>query len=118
MSEDRRKFLRFNIALSVEFKPLEAAGSYVSGMVKDFSREGLSFISQYLNDAPKGTLELRVQHPRKDSFVPILGDVVWNKRNGDEDIAGIKFKVINAESKGEILNNAYDIWVEELSKKT
>ena len=80
-------------------------------------REGLSFISQYVDNTPQGTMELRLQHPHKDSFIPVLGDVVWSRQDGDKNIAGIKFKVINAESKGEILDNAYDMWRQELEKK-
>lgn len=108
MLHDKRKFIRFKTYLNLELKPQKEATDYLFGITRNFSQEGLSFVSENFSFEPKKTIELKVKHPQKDSFVSVLGDVVWKKHVRDRCLAGIKIRDMDKEVKSEILNYAHD----------
>jgi hypothetical protein len=108
---ERRRFKRFDVPLEVQFKLFENPSEYLSGITKNFSREGLCFESPDIDPELFKPVELKVKLPNRDTFTDVLGDIVWKEMNGNSCIAGIKFRVIEKECKSEILDYAYDLWV-------
>jgi hypothetical protein len=103
MEYHKRKFMRFDIPLNIEFKPTKEATEYSWGVTRNFSYEGLSLESENFDLKPKENLELRLKFPQSDMFVFLLGDVVWKRQSGRQCLAGIKLREIDKETKSEIL---------------
>ena len=106
MLERRRKFPRFNFAVDVEFR---ANGDSFSGMTKNVSRDGISFISQGCSVDVGTPLQFQIKNPQEDATIEACADIAWGKKMGDECHFGILFKDINTIDKCEILELAYAI---------
>jgi c-di-GMP-binding flagellar brake protein YcgR len=111
---ERRKFIRFDIPLNVELMLLGDTSGYTMGVTRNFSREGLALVSQNFDLKPKETIHLRLNLPEKDTFVPVWGDIMWKKQLETKCWAGIKFREMDKETKSEILDYAYSLWVEKM----
>jgi len=114
MFGERRKFIRFDISLNVEFKPVKGSAEYSLGVTRNFSREGLSFVSQDLDLKSEETIELRLTPPEKDTSISLLADIIWKKQVKNKWWSGVKFKKIDTEVKSEILDYAYNLWLEKI----
>ena len=114
MLDRRRKFPRFNFAVDVEFN---ASGVVFSGMTKNVSREGISFILQSCSVDAGTPLQFQIQNPhqRKDT-IEACGDIDWKRQMGDEWHLGLRFKFINKAYKSDILDVAYDNWLSDIRK--
>lgn len=113
MESERRKFMRFDVSLEVAFKASKNAGEYFNGITKNFSRSGLCFESPAVGFAMKAPMELELKLPYNDSFIPVSGNVAWKEQCEDKCLIGIEFTEINKEAKSQILDYAYDRWVEK-----
>ncbi len=113
MESERRKFMRFDVSLEVAFKASKNAGEDISGITKNFSRSGLCFESPAVGLAKKASMELELKLPYNDSFIPVSGNVAWKEQYEDKCLIGIEFTEINKEAKSQILDYAYDRWVEK-----
>lgn len=113
MLSERRKFMRFDILLDVAFRASANAVDYVSGVTKNFSRSGLCFESPAVSLALKASMELELKLPYNDTYIPVSGNVAWKEELKDKCLIGIEFTEINKESKSQILDYAYDRWVEK-----
>ncbi len=107
MYQNKRKFKRYDISLNVQFKPSKVAKEYVNGIIRNFSFEGFTFVSQTFDFETKETIELEIMHPWKDKVVPVSGVIIWKRQADDLCLAGIKLKEMDEETKGEILDCAY-----------
>ena len=114
---ERRKFMRFDIPLNVEFKQSTATSDYCSGTTINFSRHGFCFES----DAPPlekaSDVELRVQVPGKEVFVPVTGHIVWTQTLNNKFLAGVQIRDMNREAKSDILEYCYDTWLDTVRKR-
>ena len=109
MLEDiRRKFLMFNFAVDLEFR---ANGDSFTGMTKNVSRDGLSFISQSCSVDIGTPLQFQMQNPQGEDTIEAYGDIAWKRQVGDECHLGLRFKDINKIDKSDILDVAYDNWL-------
>ncbi len=106
---NNRKFLRFNVALQVEARGENKESA--SGMVMDFSRQGARVAFEKFDFEPESSVELKIQRPEKEIFVPAIGKVMWKKFIAGRWEAGIKLVDFSPEVKIEILERAYDAWV-------
>jgi hypothetical protein len=113
MLERERKFPRFNFATDVEFN---ASGVPFSGMTKDVSREGISFISQSCSVDVGTPLQFQMQNPQGEATIEACGDIAWKRQMGDEWHLGLRFKDINEIDKSDILDVAYDNWLSVMRK--
>jgi hypothetical protein len=112
MSIERRKFIRFEVPLDVTFKHADSA-HYSSGITKNFSRYGCCIESVRTDLLLNDNLELQVKHPHKDILVPVSGIIVWKQQLSDDKcLLGVDILDMNKEAKSEILDFAYDIWLE------
>ena len=104
MLDKKRRFPRSNFVEDVQFN---ASGVQFSGITKDVSREGISFISQSCN-VPVGTpLQFQMQDPQEESTIDACGDIAWKRQIGGECHLGLRFKFINKVDKSDILDVAY-----------
>jgi hypothetical protein len=113
MLERRRKFPRFNFAVDVEFR---ANGDSFSGITKNVSRDGISFISQSCSVDIGTPLQFQMQTPQEEATVEACTDIAWKKQMGDECHLGIRFKDIHKVDKSDLLNVAYDNWLSGIRK--
>ena len=113
MSIERRKFIRFEVPLDVTFKHLDDSTHYSFGITKNFSRYGCCIESVRTDLSLNDNMELQVKHPHKDIFVRAAGIIVWKQQLGDDKcLLGVDIHDMNKEAKSEILDFAYDIWLE------
>ena len=96
---------RFNLAVDVKFW---AEDVLFSGMTKNVSLYGISFISQSCSVDVGSPLQFQIQNPKRESTIEACGDIAWKRQMGDEWHLGLRFKDINTVAKCEILDVAYD----------
>ena len=102
MLDRRRKFLRFNFAVDVEFN---ASGVAFSGMTENVSRDGISFILQSCSVDAGSALQFQMQNPhQREDTIEACGDITWKRQVGDEWHLGLRFKFINKVDKSDILD--------------
>lgn len=114
MNEDRRKFIRYDIPLDVEFRTFDTSAEYSSGITTNFSRSGLCFTSSDISPKLREVIDLKVKLPMSDLFTSAVGDIVWKEESGDKCFYGIKLMVMDADAKGAILDNAYNRWLDKM----
>jgi c-di-GMP-binding flagellar brake protein YcgR len=114
---ERRKFMRFDIPLNIEFRQAAAASNYYSGTTINFSRHGFCFESDGPVLQPFSAVELRVQIPGKEIFVPITAHIVWTQNIDNRFMAGVLIREMNREAKSDILEYCYDTWLETVRKR-
>lgn len=109
MISERRRFRRFDVSLDVVF---DATSSAVTGITKNVSRSGICFESTAFDRPLNERMELRVKLPGQDTFVSLSGNVAWTKQVADRYQVGLEFQEIDKAAKVEILDYAYDRWLE------
>ena len=114
--DGKREFLRFDVPISVEFKLQGSTeDKYLLGELKDFSRKGLSFVSQRFDAKSSQDLELKLKLPGKDVIVSCRGEIAWKKDVENNVVVGMRIKDMDAAEKGEVLEYVYNKWVERIS---
>ncbi len=112
MLNERRKFRRFDVSLDVAFKISKTSKESFTGVTRNFSRRGFCFESDAFAFALESPVELRVKLPDQDAFIPVSGNVAWKERVNDKCWIGIEMTEMDKEVKSQILDYAYDQWVE------
>ena len=115
MVSERRRYKRFDVPLDVQFRLSENPSEYLSGVTKNISREGLCFETPDIDPDLFQTVELKLKLPNENRYAQIWGDLMWKEQLQNNCLAGIKFRVIEKALKSEILDYAYDLWVEKKS---
>ena len=114
MLDRKRKFPRFNFAADVEFN---ASGVPFSGITKNVSRDGISFILQSCSVDAGSPLQFQIQNPyQREDTIEGCGDITWKRKMDDEWHLGLGFKFINKVDKSDILDVAYDNWLSGMRK--
>lgn len=116
MSEDRRKYMRFNVPLKAEIDLRSQVGAFKEGLTWDFSREGLRLMIKGAELLSEADISLNVFVPSLDKAIPIKAKVVWNKIKGEDWEIGLKLDDIKNEDKAAILDYVYDKWREDKKK--
>ena len=114
MVDDRRKFIRYDIPLEVEFKTIDSVSDYFLGITNNFSRSGLCFISNSKASQLRDAIDLRIKLPDSNRNISVLGDIVWKNEMEDKGMYGIKLMAMEAEAKSIILENAYNRWIDKM----
>ncbi len=117
--KERRKFLRFPVALK---------GEYTSGrnnreacVLSNISREGAG-MRLHVTEKIDGLsdIQLHIGIPTRRTPVQASAKLLWIKEvqedSGLDFIAGIHFKGINEEDKWSLLDYAYDDWYSRETK--
>ncbi len=118
MDHERRRFKRFDVSLEVSVMPSTYNKELFAGEVKNFSRKGLCFESPDITPALNDPMELKVRMPAGDSYVPVTACVAWKQQLDNRCLVGVEFKEIDKEAKIQILDYAYDLWLEKNRKIT
>lgn len=113
MNDNRRQFVRFDMPMGVEFHVQGETSNYF-GVIKDFSREGLSLVAHNISFGQNSALELKLQLPDSHESVNALGDVVWAQEINGQWNVGVKLREIDRGIKMDILSRAYDSWIHRL----
>ena len=114
---ERRKFMRFDVPLSLKFKSMDAVSGSSAGTTINFSRHGFCFESPGPVLTSSSTVEFELKIPGKDLFVPIRGYVVWSFTKDSKFMAGVQIREMNREAKSDILEYCYDTWLETVRKR-
>lgn len=114
MLQENRKFIRFDIHLNLELSPNGPKGGHLVGITRNFSRDGFSFVSEYFDYDASKTIEFKMEHPQSENYVSVLGNIVWRRQVRDRCLAGIRIVGMEEEVKSEILDYAYDRWIESM----
>jgi hypothetical protein len=101
MLDRKRKFPRFNFEEDVEFN---ASGVPFSGMTKNVSRDGISFVLQSCSVDSGSPLQFQMHNPQGKDTIEGCGDIVWKRKMDDEWHFGLRFQFINNVDKSDILN--------------
>jgi len=109
---ERRKFIRFNIPLNMEFSSANKPDSYSSGTTINFSREGFCFATKNTDLSLLDMLDMKIKHPQTEEFIEAHGQIVWKTSANDQILAGIKLNEIDKGAKATILDHAYNIWLD------
>jgi len=108
---EKRKFMRFIAPLKVEAINEDKPGNV--GLMKDFSREGLSVIFDDFESKSKPYLGLKIQKPGEDKLVFAIGEVIWKKQVEEKWEVGLRLREIPADAKAEILEYGYLKWLRD-----
>jgi hypothetical protein len=114
LSKDRRRFIRYDIPLDIEFKLIDDTSEYASGVTTNFSRSGICFETSHNTDHLNKAFDLRIGIPDSDNFSSAVGDIVWKQDLDDKFLYGIKLLAMETDAKSTILENAYNIWLDKM----
>lgn len=103
---ERRKYLRFNAPVEMEFKTLTLNPIFGKALAKDLSREGIRFGLK--GEVPIGTpVELRLSVPGDNLPVFATGKVAW----ADGLDAGVRLTKISNDDRARVLEYVYREWL-------
>ena len=103
---ERRKYLRFNTPLEMEFKTLTLNPIFGKALAKDLSREGVRFGLK--GPVSIGTsVELRLNVPGDNLPVFATGKVAW----ADGLDAGVRLTKISSDDRARVLEYVYREWL-------
>lgn len=108
---ERRKYLRFNAPLDLEYRTLTLNPIFGKALAKDLSREGLRFgLKQEL---PIGTaVELCLNVPGDNLPVFASGKVAW----ADGLDTGVKLTKISHGDRARVLEYVYKAWLKDAGR--
>ena len=114
MNMNNRKYIRYHLPLKVEAKSEDDQSA--KGIVKDFSRNGLRILFDSFDFLPPSILNLKIQRPGKEIFVPAIGEVTWKTFTSSGWEVGVRLRDFSPQVKAEILEHAYRAWLSQRSK--
>lgn len=109
---ERRRFIRFEAPVSVEYRTLTLNPIFGKSLAKDLSREGMRLGLKH--DLPAGTpLEISLNVPGDNLPVFAAGKVAW----ADGLDAGLKLTKIAARDRERVLEYVYKVWLRKNAGK-
>ncbi|MGD0781639.1 MAG: PilZ domain-containing protein [Candidatus Aminicenantales bacterium] len=115
MSEEKRKFLRFEVIVPVDLVEIEGiSGEDAEAILDNVSREGLRLILDMRSPFGTGAeVNFTVHNAEKHQSFAVAGQVVWSKPKGDKFELGLKIKSIEKSAKADLLEMGYSRWKDE-----
>ena len=119
MSDDKRKYLRFECLVPVEDIKFEGGDAPAKDAALDnVSRDGLRIILDLdFSLSPGHDVDFDVEIPDKKVDSKVSGEVMWTRAKGKKLEVGIKIKNISKATKSELLGIGYDRWREKRKKE-
>ncbi len=109
---ERRRHIRFNTAMEMEYKTLTLNPIFGKALAKDLSKEGVRL--DLKQDIPTGTmLEISLSVPGDNLPVFATGKVAW----ADGLEAGLKLTKISTSDRARILEFIYSEWLKTNKKQ-
>jgi hypothetical protein len=72
--------------------------------IRNFSREGLKLIINFVSLKPGLDMEFELYIPEKQLSISLSGEIVWSKGGENRMEVGLKTKEMDEEAKNEILS--------------
>lgn len=119
MSEDNRKYLRFECLVPVENIKFEEGDAPTKAAALDnVSRDGLHIILDLdFSLSPGHDVDFDVEIPDKKVDSKVSGEVIWTRPKGKKLEVGIRIKNMNKVTKSELLELGYIRWQEKRRKE-
>ena len=108
---ERRRFIRFNTPMELEYKSLTLNPIFGKSLAKDLSREGMRVAVKH-PIAVGTTLELSLSVPGDNLPVFATGKVAW----ADGLEAGLKLTKISQKDRARVLEHVYREWLKKTKK--
>ncbi|MBU4254979.1 MAG: PilZ domain-containing protein [Acidobacteria bacterium] len=110
MSEDKRKYLRFDCTLPAEIINLEPGQELFKGAkIDDFSREGIKIILEF-DVHPDTELDLNFRLPDSEKNVPVKAKVIWSRAKDSHIELGLRIEKMDADAKSDLFDYLYSQW--------
>ena len=110
-NEERRRFMRFNAPLDLEYRTLTLNPIFGKALARDLSREGVRLGLK--QDIPAGTpIEICMNVPGDNLPVFASGKVAW----ADGLEAGVKLTKISQSDRTRVLEYVYREWLKSAKK--
>ena len=110
MENERRRYIRFPVSLKVEAYEENYIKS--TGVVQDFSRDGLSAVFDDCDFEVNSYITIGIQRPSKESIFHAIVKVMWKREVDDKCKIGAKLNNFSSHIKSEILEHGYNYWIE------
>ena len=95
MSEEKRFSVRHETLLDAEIITSKVPCRYIPGVIRNYSHDGLNFISEDFNPEPKEVLELKIKHSVQDAHSHAVGEIIWYQHVNTRCYVGLKIKEID-----------------------
>jgi hypothetical protein len=103
---ERRRFMRFNAPMDVEYRTLTLNPIFGKTLAKDLSRDGIRVHMK--QNVPIGTtVEMQLAIPGDNLPVFATGKVAW----ADGIDAGVKITKIDQKDRARVLEHVYQQWL-------
>jgi len=95
MSEEKRSSVRHEVILEAEIKTSKIPYRYFPGIIRNYSHDGLNFISEDFNPEREEILELKIRGSVQDTYNHAIGEIVWYQHVNTRCYVGLKIKRID-----------------------
>jgi hypothetical protein len=118
MTEEKRKYLRFECLVPVELVEVDENGQPGnSAIIDNISREGVRVVLDAETDFGIGKdLQFKIHSSESRKTCSLKGEIVWIKPRGDKIEIGLKIKDLENCTKSELLDMGYDRWRKDQAK--
>jgi hypothetical protein len=112
MTEEKRKFLRFECLVPVELVEVEASDeASAAAVIKNVSRDGIRIVLDLGSDLQPGTdLQFKISSPEPGQSCSLQGEVIWTKAKSGKVEVGLKIKHLDECAKAGLLEIGYEQW--------
>lgn len=117
---EKRRFVRFNIALKVLYVIRKEPREEKTGITKDISAGGLELLTKE-KMTPGSKMEIVIYIPEALNPVHLNGTIVWSKETGGDEKSsystGVEFGKIEEDNKSTFLRFLCNLMYKRLGKK-
>ena len=115
---EKRRFVRFEIPLTVMFRESGARGNYFQAVASNFSREGLCLIASEFPFETSSMVDVKMDVPERETSLNISGEVMWRCSADDRWQAGLRFREVDRAGKMDVLEYAYNTWLMKMRSRS
>ncbi len=108
--------MRFHFPLNMEFISLKkASDEYCFGKSRDFSHNGLSFVSKDFDCLCEtdNLIMIKFEMLKDNTHIYALADIKWKKKIEDKYLVGVKIRRVDQESRNKKLDFPFNIWTDD-----
>ncbi len=112
MSEEKRKFLRFECLVPVELVEVEPAGGEAgAAVIENVSREGIRVVLDLGTELQPGAdLQFKIHSSEQGRSRSLQGQVIWAKSQDGKVEVGLRIKDLDQSAKADLLEIGYNQW--------
>lgn len=108
MDGDRRKYMRFAMALPAEIDVPDR--NTALGCITNFSRQGFCLVCENNVHEPHALVPLKIKNPLNDSYIDARAEIMWKRTIDGKCEFGLSIVAIAPELKAEILEHGFQLW--------